>query len=218
MHQRADFDRMLQLKIRIPMDLAAQRFERVVEQILEQDRAIIEGLFPDQILAALIDLLAQFREADALRPAAIGAAGQAVVHTEIRSDFITWWPDEPEHPAQRAFLDVIGGLSDYLNRTCFTGIRRSEFLFAVYPPGAHYERHVDDFQHKNARKFSVITYLNRDWVPGRGGELVLYDATGEPRETIEPIYGRTVIFPSPDVEHEVLPAVAERWSVTGWLR
>ena len=200
------------------MDLAAQRFERVVEQILEQDRAIIEGLFPDQILAALLDLLAHLREEDALRPAAIGAAGQAVVHTEIRSDYIKWWPDEPEHPAQRAFLDVVGDLSDYLNRTCYTGIRRSEFLFAVYPPGAHYERHVDDFQHKNARKFSVITYLNREWVPGRGGELVLYDANGEPRETIEPIYGRTVIFPSPDVEHEVLPAIAERWSITGWLR
>ncbi len=200
------------------MNLAAQRFERVVEQILEQDRAIIEGLFPDQILAALLDRLAHLREENALRPAAIGAAGHAVVHTEIRSEYIKWWPDEPEHPAQRAFLDVVGDLSDYLNRTCYTGIRRSEFLFAVYPPGARYERHVDDFQHKNARKFSVITYLNREWVPGRGGELLLYDAKGEPRETIEPIYGRTVIFPSPVVEHEVLPALSERWSVTGWLR
>lgn len=200
------------------MESALERYERVVQQILEHDRAVMEGLFPDQILSALFDQLALLNAEDALRPAAVGAAGQSAVHSEIRSDFIRWWPDEPTLPAEQAYLQHMEELSAYLNRTCYTGIQRFECMYAVYPPGAHYEKHVDDFQHKNARKFSVITYLNRGWLPGHGGELVIYHADGTVRETIEPVYGRTVIFSSPVVEHAVLPARAERWSVTGWLR
>lgn len=200
------------------MNPASQRFERVVQQILEQDRAVIDGFFPDQILRSLRDRIAQLQSEDALRPAAVGAAGQKEVHTEIRSDFIRWWPDAPELPAERAFLEEVGALASYLNQTCFTGIQRWEFMYAVYPPGAHYERHVDDFKNKNARKFSVVTYLNDAWQHGQGGELVLYDVAGRPSETVNPLFGRTVIFSSPQVEHEVLPALADRWSVTGWLR
>lgn len=200
------------------MNPASQRFERVVQQILEQDRAVIDGFFPDQILFSLRDRIAQLQSEDALRPAAVGAAGQKEVHTEIRSDFIRWWPDAPEHPAERAFLEDVEALASYLNETCFTGIQRWEFMYAVYPPGAHYERHVDDFKNKNARKFSIVTYLNEAWQPGQGGELVLYDVAGKPSETVDPLFGRTVIFSSPQVEHEVLPALADRRSVTGWLR
>lgn len=192
-----------------------QRFECVVQQILEQGRAVVEGLFPDQILTDLLHHLTALREADALRPAAIGAAGAAVVHTEIRSDCIRWWADSPESPAQRTYLEGIEALSDYLNRTCYTGIRSHEFMYAAYPPGAFYARHIDDFANKNARKFSVITYLNRQWKPGDGGELVAH--RGE-AERIAPVFGRTVVFPSAELEHEVLPARRERLSVTGWLR
>lgn len=198
------------------MNPVEQRFECVVQQILEQGRALIDGLFPDQILTDLRHRLTTLREEDALRPAAIGAAGQAEVHTEIRSDYIRWWPDAPDHPAERAYLDHISALSDYLNRTCFTGIRRFECLYAAYPPGAHYDRHVDDFQSKNARKFSVITYLNQQWKPGDGGELVTYGNQGP--EIIAPTFGRTVIFSSPDLEHEVRVTHQVRLSVTGWLR
>jgi len=148
-----------------------QRFERVVQQILEQDRAVIDGFFPDQILSPLYDRLAALNDEDALRPAAIGAAGLWPPPDEVGTDFGVHDGLAPENEAERAFLIEIQGLSDYLNRTCFTGIRRKEFMYAIYPPGAHYERHVDNFQNKNARKFSVVTYLNRDWEPGRGGKL-----------------------------------------------
>ena len=267
------------------MDPVEQRFERVVQQILAHDRAIVHGLFSDQILSDLLLLMQEMRSAEVLRPAAIGSSERAMVHTEIRSDFIHWWPDAPDHPAMQAFLGVIDNLSTYMNRTCFTGINSREFMFAAYPPGARYARHLDDFQNKNARKFSVITYLNRDWngdrngngvgpgtgtgtgwvghrptgthgpervahaeiaeggvgprgegppitgtggelrTPDRGrvergngdgGELVLYGASGV--EIVAPTFGTTVIFPSSELEHEVLPARRERYSVTGWLR
>jgi SM-20-related protein len=143
----------------------------------------------------------------------------------------------------QAFLSTIDDLSAYMNRTCFTGISSREFMFAAYPPGARYARHLDDFQNKNARKFSVITYLNRGWDGGGngngdgggngngdgdgdgngngngngdGGELILYGASGV--ESVAPTFGTTVIFPSAELEHEVLPARRERYSVSGWLR
>jgi SM-20-related protein len=159
----------------------------------------------------------------------------------------------------QAFLSTIDDLSAYMNRTCFTGISSREFMFAAYPPGARYARHLDDFQNKNARKFSVITYLNRGWNGdggraalangdgngngdgdgngggngdrngggngngdrngggnGNGGELILYGASGV--ESVAPTFGTTVIFPSAELEHEVLPARRERYSVSGWLR
>lgn len=193
-----------------------QRFERVVQQILEQGRAVIDGLFPDQILSHLLHRLTDLREEEALRPAAIGAAGQAEVHTEIRSDNIRWWSDHPSDPSECAYLAHIDALSTYLNRTCFTGIRSREFMYASYPPGAFYARHVDDFQNKDARKFSVITYLNQHWQPSDGGELVTYGKQGP--EIIPPTFGRTVIFPSPDLEHEVRITHRVRLSITGWLR
>lgn len=211
------------------MNPVEQRFERVVQQILAHDRAIVQGLFPDQILSDLLLLMQEMRSSDVLRPAAIGSSERAAVHTEIRSDFIHWWPDAPDHPAMQAFLSVIDDLSAYMNRTCFTGISSREFMFAAYPPGARYARHLDDFQNKNARKFSVITYLNRGWNGdgdgggngggngnGDGGELILYGASGV--ESVAPTFGTTVIFPSAELEHEVLPARRERYSVTGWLR
>ena len=93
------------------MNPASRRFERVVQQILERDRAVIDGFFPDQILCSLRDRIAQLQAEDALRPAAVGAAGQKEVHTEIRSDFIRWWPDAPELPAERDFLGEVEALA-----------------------------------------------------------------------------------------------------------
>ena len=198
------------------MHAAHPLFEPIVQELLEHDRAIVEGLFPLSVLDALHDELTGLQDQNRLRPAAIGAADRAEVHTEIRSDFIRWWPDAPTHPAERAYLKQVNALSDYLNRTCFTGILRFECMYAAYPEGARYARHVDDFQHKNARKFSVITYLNKEWDLEAGGELVTYGKLGP--EWIAPTFGKTVIFPSPELEHEVLTARRERWSVTGWMR
>lgn len=198
------------------MNSVEQRFECVVQQILEQGKAVVEGLFPDQILSHLLLRITDLNESDALRPGAVGASGQSEVHMEIRSDSICWWPDVPTHPAECAYLEHIDALSAYLNRTCFTGIKTREFMYASYPPGASYARHVDDFRNKDARKFSVITYLNRDWTSDAGGELVTYGNNGP--EFIAPTFGKTVIFSSPELEHEVRTTHRTRLSVTGWLR
>lgn len=194
-----------------------ERFERVVQQLLGQTHAVLDDFWPPSLLADLRADLASLSEAHGLRQAAIGADNLTGVHKDIRSDLIAWWPDTPEDATRRDYLAIIDGLSTYLNRTCYAGIRGREFHFAVYPPGARYARHIDDFANKNARLFSIITYLNVDWQPADGGELVIYGPDDSPT-TIAPVFGRTVIFPSAEVEHEVLLSHASRLSITGWLR
>ena len=204
------------LDIAIMVQIEA-RFERMVQQILGQNWAVIDDLWPPKMLSALCQQLKALSAAESLRQAAIGGSDRATIHLDIRSDLIAWWPDAPTDPHQQAYLDRIDALSAYLNRTCFAGIRNREFHFAIYPPGARYARHIDDFQNKNARLFSLITYLNVGWQPEHGGELLIYGEDDLP-VTVEPVFGRTVMFPSAEIEHEVLRSHKDRMSVTGWMR
>jgi SM-20-related protein len=75
---------------------------------------------------------------------------------------------------------------------------------------------LDQFRGDRARVISVITYLNPDWTDEDGGHLALYTDKGPVH--ILPRWGRTVMFRSEELEHEVLPGRKERRSITGWLR
>jgi len=81
--------------------------------------------------------------------------------------------------------------------------------------GAFYKKHKDAFKSDDARRISVILYLNKNWEKENGGELKLYLENSE--ETIEPISGRLVVFES-HLEHEVLESKTDRYSITGWLK
>ena len=64
---------------------------------------------------------------------------------------------------------------------------------------------------------TAIYYLNEGWTPSDGGVLRLHIADGQLVEG-QPILDRLVIFLSDRVEHEVLPAHAERLAITAWYR
>jgi SM-20-related protein len=103
-----------------------------------------------------------------------------------------------------------------LSRALFLPLRDFESHFAIYPPGTFYKRHRDNFQKQNHRLLSLVLYLNENWSPEQGGTLRIYPEAEEPKD-VEPIGGRLVIFRS-DLEHEVLPCHAPRYSITGWMR
>jgi SM-20-related protein len=65
----------------------------------------------------------------------------------------------------------------------------------------------------------VVYYLNIDWIPADGGNLLIYSTENnvEKTITIAPLAGRLVCFESEKLDHEVTEAFAERYSVTGWL-
>jgi SM-20-related protein len=193
-----------------------QLYEEIISALSENNYALGEGLFGETVLAGLHAELHRQINLRNLKNAAIGNRANSIKNEAIRSDKIKWIDNHPENESERAFIQKINDLSAYLNRTCYTGIRDCEFHYACFEKGSFYKRHIDQFRNDESRKFSVVTYLNKNWSVEDGGELVLY-IENQPIK-IQPIWGRTVIFNSELIEHEVLKSERDRLSVTGWLK
>lgn len=165
---------------------------------------------------ALRGVFSQQREAEIFQKAGIGNAHLFTVNREIRGDYIKWINPEDAFPAALDFLGRIKSLMLDLNRLLFLSLKDFECHYAIYPPGTFYEKHLDQFKTTQNRKISFAFYLNPNWQPGDGGELRLYlrDRT----EDVAPLAGRLALFRSDTVEHEVLEAHKDRYSITGWLR
>jgi len=147
------------------------------------------------------------------RSAAIGNR-QRQLHHGVRQDWI-YWVEEDTLPGCPFLFQRIADIRTFLNRSLYLGIQDQEMHFALYPPGAFYKRHLDAFKQRNARKITLILYLNQHWQPAEGGQLRMY----LPEQTLDvtPIGGRLLCFRSELIEHEVLPATRDRLSITGWL-
>ncbi|MDD5472241.1 MAG: 2OG-Fe(II) oxygenase, partial [Sideroxydans sp.] len=77
----------------------------------------------------------------------------------------------------------------------------------------------DVLQGKKNRILTTVLYLNKDWQPEYGGELVVYDPSGEQELLrLQPTFGTMIIFLSESFPHEVLPSRATRRSIAGWFR
>lgn len=197
-------------------------YEKVIEDLLEQQYSIVENFFSTaQVLALRESLLVKYEE-DKFKKSAVGNFVNEVIVEAIRGDFILWLDEGNCSPAEQDFFTTINDFTAYLNRTCFMGIADQEFHYAVYPEGTFYKRHLDTFQNDSRRKLSIVCYLNEeDWKPEYGGELSIYLTDREGIETplnIYPVQGRMVIFESQVLEHEVKPVKQERLSITGWLK
>jgi SM-20-related protein len=196
-------------------------FEKIIAGLMETHYCQLPDFLSPGETAALRKTLLQKYQADQFKKAAIGNRFSEQVQREVRGDFIFWIDREAASPAETRFLEKVDHLVAYLNRTCFLGIARSEFHYALYPPGSYYQRHLDVFQNDDRRKLSLVCYLNEaDWRPEDGGALVLYPGAeqGEEEVVITPTSGRLVIFESQVLEHEVKPAGRQRLSLTGWLK
>ena len=192
------------------------QFEAIIDGIVDHNYAVVEGLFEQEVLSGLKQELLRLLEEEEFKRAGIGNQFNLTEEKAIRSDKIHWIENGSEQPSESAFVDRVGQFSNYLNRTCYTGIHDWEFHYACFEKGNFYKRHLDRFKNDESRKFSVVTYLNDDWKEEDGGTLVLYLPPGDVK--IAPRWGTTVIFKSDLIEHEVLPANRNRYSVTGWLK
>jgi SM-20-related protein len=135
----------------------------------------------------------------------------------VRSNLIAWIQDDC--PAEQHWLQWATGLQSYLNRRLFLGLFSFESHFAHYATGDFYKRHLDAFKGQANRVISLIVYLNRDWNPSDGGELMLYQpAADQDPLRVTPTFGTVVAFLSEDFPHEVLPARRDRYSIAGWYR
>ncbi|MES2964077.1 MAG: 2OG-Fe(II) oxygenase [Bdellovibrionota bacterium] len=148
--------------------------------------------------------------------AGVGRGEQTKTALDIRRDEICWIESE-QGTVARNFLAALEQLRVTLNRELFLGLHDFEAHFAAYPPGGFYDRHIDRFKSDDARTISAVLYLNENWQRADGGELAIFDSSGESKN-VEPRLGTLVLFESATVEHAVLESKAERWSIAIWFR
>ena len=195
-------------------------YELLIDGILTDGYGVMDGFLSSAEVAALATCLHNRRGAGQFRSAGVGNQ-QVTVATAVRGDEILWLDDATATPDERGFLRRIGEFVQYVNQTCYLGLRDYEFHYALYPVGTVYKRHLDQFRSDSRRKLSVICYLNTGWQDTDGGQLALYlpEPDGSERTVvIHPVGGKLVCFDSGQLEHEVLPATRERLSLTGWLK
>lgn len=165
----------------------------------------------------------QLWEQGAFRKAGIGRVAAQHVDAGIRGDY-TLWLDAQLTPAAAGFAArELEALRSRLNAAAYLGLFEFEGHFAKYPAGARYARHLDQPRGSEARRVSVVLYLNENWQAVEGGELCLYPpgrlpAAAATTVRVLPRGGTLAIFASADTYHEVRVARRARLSLSGWLR
>lgn len=188
----------------------------IVDDLADQGWSQQDAFLPDALVAQLATECRARDAAGKLAAAAIGRGDGQAVREGIRGDRIQWIePGQCEACDQ--YLAALDTLRRLINRSLYLGLEDFEGHFALYPPGAFYQKHLDRFRDDDRRTVSAVFYLNRDWPAAQGGELRLY-LPDERTLDLPPLAGRLVVFLSGEFPHEVLPASHERLSLTGWFR
>lgn len=151
-----------------------------------------------------------------MKQAGVGSKGNLVHNELVRSDIIYWLDRGHKDVHENAFFDLMDAFIVYLNETCYTGITSYEFHYTLYETGSYYNRHIDQFQKNNSRKYSMVMYLNDAWEADHGGELRIHQDGNQ--QDISPVNGKSVFFKSDELIHEVLITNQPRMSITGWLK
>ncbi|MGD8407184.1 MAG: 2OG-Fe(II) oxygenase [Thiohalophilus sp.] len=193
---------------------------RIAEQLLRQGYSVTDHYLSAANVDKLHDEASTAWQEGCFRHAGIGRGENWELQPGIRNDKVLWLEEAECSTSQQSYLSGLEKLRQRLNRELQLGLFDFEGHYAIYPPGACYRRHIDQFRDIGSRRVSVILYLNDDWKIENGGALRLYlenDSTQHYRD-IYPYAGRLVTFLSDRFYHEVLPAKRERYSITGWFR
>ena len=190
-------------------------FETLISEFIENKVGICQHFIKDDLATHLkINLLAVHQQK--LLLAAGTGNTEKLFDKSIRSDAIFWLDRKNNDRYENQFFDLMDDFIRYLNSSCFAGITDYEFHYSMYEIGSFYKKHFDQFQNDSNRKYSMISYLNNNWVAADGGELLIHQSSGN--QQISPTQGKTIFFNSNEIEHEVLVTHQQRMSITGWLK
>lgn len=192
------------------------QFEELIESFISNKVGLSQHFLSIELSKLLQQNLQELNLNNLMLPAGIGNHTIKDTTQKKRSDKIYWLDKKNKNIHEQAFLEHVEDFIDYLNKTCYTGINAYEFHYALYDTGSYYHRHKDQFQNNHDRKYSLISYLNDDWLETDGGALMIYG--DEKTATILPTIQKAVFFQSSETEHEVMIAHRPRMSVTGWLK
>jgi len=191
------------------IETIAEQLERVGYVVLDQPlRPTISVL-----------LLARCQDEDHQRFKA-GQIGRGVDRKHdnaIRGDAIRWLDDTDS--TDHAYLAWMEKLRIGLNEARYLGLFDYECHYAIYGAGSGYAKHSDVLTGTKNRILSTVLYLNEHWQAGDGGELVLFDPNSSTViATVQPTFGKMILFLSGSFPHEVLISCAKRRSIAGWFR
>lgn len=209
-----------------------QLFDQIADALVSCGYIILPQALPASLVDGLLNHLHSLDETDFKR-AGIGRQEDFQLDSSVRRDKIHWL--QRNEPVEIEFLGWMEELRVALNRRLFMGLSDYECHYASYGVGAFYKKHLDAFKSPPAilqvpvqvapiqmqpqRVLSTVVYLNPQWQPGDGGELLLYaEDDVQLLESIAPEYGKLVLFLSEKFPHEVAVARRERHSIAGWFR
>ncbi|MEH0154185.1 2OG-Fe(II) oxygenase [Limibacter armeniacum] len=205
------------MSIGLDRNALAQQLDQLVDGLAEQHFGLVDNFFTGEEVDTLLNEFEAYQQQDEFKKAGIGQQDDFQVNKKIRGDHIRWIEESDTHLS--FFAEKIRTLIDFLNQTCYLGLKDFEAHFAVYPEGTFYKRHLDQFHQDKNRQITILCYLNKEWTEADGGQLRLFFPEGENEKTLDilPKAGRLLIFRSDKLEHEVLLTHKERYSIAGWL-
>ena len=186
----------------------------LAEQLYLQGYCVVNDLLP---LTLIESLTRRITHPDAiLEPAGIGRLDDHHINQTIRTDTIHWL--DPKHTIDALYLSAMEALRLAINKRLFLGLFDYESHFAHYPPNGFYKKHQDAFTGQSNRILTTVLYLNNQWSENDGGELIIYNLSGDQIMCVEPKAGCFVIFLSDEFPHEVIKTKKDRYSIAGWFR
>ena len=191
-------------------------FDELIDSYIANHVGISGSFLSDALALSLTANLKNLYTGNQLSHAGTGNETLAVLNTLVRGDKIHWLDRKHNDATENTFFDLMDSFVLYLNSTCYTGITGYEFHYTLYETGSFYKKHLDQFKNNASRQYSMIMYLNVDWLAIDGGELCIYQNGSS--ELISPMNSKGVFFKSSDLEHEVLLCNKARMSITGWLK
>lgn len=204
----------------VPVFLKTRQLQKVFDTLIDSFIKDKVGLAADFLSVALSEalkanLLALVADGK-FHYAGTGNESPEIRNAAVRGDSIYWLDRKHNTACEHDFFELMDKFIVYLNESCYTGITGYEFHYTLYGKGTFYKKHLDQFKNNDSRKYSMIMYLNTDWLKADGGELCIHHK--DRLQHIAPESGKTVFFKSDELVHEVLETTVDRMSITGWLK
>lgn len=192
--------------------------QNTLDKLAQDGFCLIDNFLDPNVAQSLRAQAETMRQNAAFAKARVGQRQSLQRAESLRRDKILWL-DAPGQCTieQQHYQTKVWEYATASNNRFFLGIQEFECHFALYEAGDFYQKHRDVFHNNKRRKLSCVYYLNPDWLPGDGGELVLYDDNGGELQRISPLFNRFILFDS-EIIHEVLATNKLRYSITGWFK
>ena len=188
-------------------------FAEIAGQLEHTGYIVLANPLVNNLLAALFTRCHN-DEQSRFNAAHIGRGTDKKLINSIRGDVINWLDED--NTTDQIYLSCMEELRLGLNAALYLGLFDFECHYAIYESGNGYARHLDVLEGKKNRILTTVLYLNDDWQTGNGGGLDIFEPTGNKIiATVNPTFGKMIIFLSEYFPHEVLTSHATRRSISG---